>query len=101
MTRTELHPVEALLLVALLALEAAATLLAALLALALALLPQQRPAPAAAAPAPLPPAPPAHHPLAALAEQLVATHSRRELQAISGIRTNRTKAQLAAALVAC
>jgi hypothetical protein len=76
MNRTELHPVEALLLVSWLALEAAATVLVALVALLLAIAPQGPSHPAAevlAAPADPPiPAdrclPPVVHPLHALAQ---------------------------------
>ncbi len=68
--RKEPHPVEVLLVGALLALEAAAVLVVAVAALALTLL--QAPPAAATAPAPAPPAPPAEHPLAVVAESLVA-----------------------------
>lgn len=88
------HPVELLLLALLVTIEALAVLLAAALALLLTIARrsrQQRPAPQ----------PPALHPLAGLAEQLVATHSRRELQTMAGTRTNLSKARLAALAVAC
>jgi hypothetical protein len=118
MTRTEpAHPIELALVAVLVALEAAVTLVAAVVALALALLPQQRPTPQtgeapapqtgeAGAPrlvAPSPPIrvmPPAPHPLALLAEQLTTTCTRRELQAMAGTRSNLPKAQLAALVVA-
>lgn len=115
MNRTDPHPIEVLLVVAWLAVEAACHLLAALVALALALLPQQRPgAPAPArqtgeAAAPQqegPPSPirvmtPAPHPLAVLAEQLTTTCTRRELQAMAGTRSNLSKAALAGMVAAC
>lgn len=110
MNRTEPHPLEVLLVACWLAVEAAATLVAALVALALALLPQQHPTPQTGeAPAPqqeepispkrgMPPAP---HPLAVLAEQLTTTCTRRQLQALAGTRSNLSKATLAGMVTAC
>jgi hypothetical protein len=85
------HPVELLLIGALVALEAAATLLVALLALALAVA-RYRPAqPAAAAPA--------EHPLAAIADSLIQL-PQRELMAMAGTRRRLPKHQLTAQLLA-
>mgnify|MGYP001809562568 CR=1 FL=1 len=118
MNKTEtLHPVELLLVVAVVALEAVAVLLVAAVGLLLtvarairrraahpAVVPQQPPA-AAGSPArvvPAAPAPaPAVHPLAVLAEQLEADLTSRQLQALAGTRRKASKASLAAVLVAC
>lgn len=121
MNRPDPHPLELLLLGAWLAVEAACHLLAALVALMLVLIPRtsknnapQRGALKAAAQTgdatapqqvePISPErgmPPAPHPLAVLAEQLVADCTRRQLQALAGTRANLSKAQLAGMVAAC
>ena len=92
MNRTELHPVEVLLLVGLVALEAVAVLLVALVALVLAVA-RWRPAP----PAP----PPIVHQLALVAAELEALPVSR-LRPMVGTRSKRLrKAELVAMVAAC
>lgn len=93
MNRTnELHPVELLLLAAVVTLEAAAVLLVALVALVLTVA-RWRPAP--------PPAPPMVHPLALVAQQLEALPVA-ALRPMVGTRSKRIrKAELVAMLAAC
>ncbi len=109
MNRTDAHPIEVLLLVTLLALEAAVTLARAVLVPAVALLltlarwrpsahPQEREqeSPDRVMPA----APPMVHPLQALAAELQAL-SCRQLMALAGTRRKLPKTQLIALVAAC
>lgn len=95
MSNTELHPVEALLVAAVVTIEALAVLVAAVLALVLTLASWRPSAP----PRPAPLSPPAVHPLAVVAETLQAL-PQRELMALAGTRRRLPKHQLAALLVA-
>ncbi|MEY4359100.1 MAG: hypothetical protein RLZZ631_586 [Cyanobacteriota bacterium] len=112
MTRTEAHPIEVLLVVALLALEAAVTVITALVALLLTVArwkPQASPkgvnttAPSGEPESPkrgmTPPAP-LLHPLQALTSGLEAL-SCRELMAMAGTRRKLPKHQLIALVAAC
>jgi len=90
------HPVELLLVAAVVTLEALALVLTALVALLLTVA-CWRPAAAAHE---APPAPPLEHPLIELADTLQAL-PQRELMALVGTRRRLPKRQLAALLVAC
>ncbi|KAF0652397.1 hypothetical protein L107_13850 [Cyanobium sp. Copco_Reservoir_LC18] len=99
MKNTDMHPVELLLLAAVVTLEALLVLTVALVALVLTLARWRPavPAPAATTEAP----PPAVHPLALVAEQLEALPVA-QLRPMAGTRSKRIrKHQLVAALVAC
>ena len=116
MNRTEAHPIEVLLVVALLALEAAATLARAVLVPAVALLltlarwrPAASPDRGIAAHSlrdqespdrGMPPQAPMVHPLQALAAELQAL-SCRQLMALAGTRRKLPKTQLIALVAAC
>ena len=112
MNRTEAHPIEVLLVVALLALEAAVTIAAALIALLLTVA-RWRPAaspnqvnadpPAREQESPergMPPQAPMVHPLQALAADLQAL-SCRQLMALAGTRRKLPKQQLIGMVAAC
>jgi len=92
------HPIEVLLLVAWLALEAAIVLVVALVALLLTVVRWRPAAPAPVAPAPAA-APPLQHPLIVLADALVAL-PQRELMAMAGTRRRLPKRHLVEQLVA-
>jgi hypothetical protein len=98
MNRTEVHPVEALLLVVWLALEAAVVLVVALVALVLTVARWRPAAPAPVATAPAA-APPQQHPITLLADALVAL-PQRELMAMAGTRRRLPKRHLVEQLVA-
>lgn len=81
------HPIEVLLVLLLVLAEAMAVLITAAVAISAA---TQRSTPA-----------PIQHPLAALADQMTAELSRRELQQLAGIRSNLSKTALAGMVAAC